>query len=74
MKEQTMNNDEVLLLGSGFCSLSGKKRAEILGMVKALAFAQAGQGRKAKAAINVVTGAHSRSLGTARPRRQVPAL
>ncbi|GHV75738.1 hypothetical protein AGMMS49942_05590 [Spirochaetia bacterium] len=58
-----MDNDVVLLLGSGFCSLSGKKRAEILGMVKALAFTQAGHGRKAKAPINTVTGAQSRSLG-----------
>ncbi|GHV24882.1 hypothetical protein AGMMS4952_01350 [Spirochaetia bacterium] len=70
-----MDTDEVLLLGSGFCGLPGKKRAEILGIVKALSFAQAGQGRKAKAPINTITGAHSRSLGkTVHARQRVPAL
>ncbi|GHU14935.1 hypothetical protein FACS1894163_00080 [Spirochaetia bacterium] len=58
-----MDNDVVHLLRSGFCSLSGKKQAEILGMAKALTFIQAGPGQTAKAPINALTGAHQRSLG-----------
>ncbi|GHV87194.1 hypothetical protein AGMMS50255_4900 [Spirochaetia bacterium] len=50
-----MDNDVVRLLGSGFCSLSGKKQAEILGMAKALTFIQAGPGQTAKAPINALT-------------------
>ncbi|GHT56599.1 hypothetical protein FACS1894109_06070 [Spirochaetia bacterium] len=69
-----MDNDEVLLLGSGFCRLSGKKQAEILGMAKALVFIQAGRGQKAPH--NAVTGAHPRSVGgkTTHTRQRVPAF
>ncbi|GHU73878.1 hypothetical protein FACS189450_14290 [Spirochaetia bacterium] len=55
-----MDNDEVLLLGSGFCGLSGKKQAIILGMAKALVFTQAERGQTAKAPINALTGAYKR--------------
>jgi hypothetical protein len=59
-----MDTDEVLLLGSGFCSLSGKKRAEILGMAKALIFAQVGNDQKATAPINAVSKVYGRNLGS----------
>ncbi|GHU72920.1 hypothetical protein FACS189450_14270 [Spirochaetia bacterium] len=71
-----MDNDEVLLLGSGFCGLSGKKQAIILGMAKALVFTQAERGQTAKAPLNALTGARRRSVGgkTTHTRQRVPAL
>jgi hypothetical protein len=48
-KEQNMDTAEELLLAKGFFRLSGEKRAEILGMAKALTYAQVGNSLKAMA-------------------------
>ncbi|GHV77277.1 hypothetical protein AGMMS49942_20980 [Spirochaetia bacterium] len=61
-----MDNEVVRLLGSGFCRLSGKNRAEILGMVTALAFTQAEPGQTATAPMNALTGALGSAVNRAR--------
>jgi hypothetical protein len=54
-----MDNEGNLLLLKSFYRLSGEKQAEILGMVKALIFAQSGED---KGAPDLVTAVH-RSRG-----------
>jgi hypothetical protein len=58
-----MDTTEELLLTKGFYRLSGEKRAEILGMAKALTFAQIGNSLKAMASINTIRNVYSRDLG-----------
>jgi hypothetical protein len=49
-----MGNSAKLTLLKDFNRLSGKKQAEILGMVKALTFTQMGEDKKALAFVNSV--------------------
>jgi hypothetical protein len=54
-----MSNDGKLTLLKGFNRLSGKKQAEILGMVKALTFTQLGEDKRATAFVTAVNRSHS---------------
>jgi hypothetical protein len=58
-----MDSISELLLTKGFYRLSGEKRAEILGMAKALTFAQVGNSLKAMASITTGTNACGGDLG-----------
>jgi hypothetical protein len=57
-----MSDVEELLLLKGFFRLPGEKRAEILGMAKALAFAQSGKDQKLRNPITTTANVYGGNM------------